>query len=274
MNMTNIIDVGVLMLTARCDMHCAFCIADNGFVDIDPDDSETILEALAHQGIKELVLGGGEPFCWRGDLLSLARSAKKYNFNVQVGTNATHFKASMARCSDVDRWVLPLESPDAKIHDALRPGFGSNFDHVTGAMQACLEAGREITVSTVVSKESLDQLPALTDYLETWIKKGGKLHAWHLYRFQPEGRGGQDNASRFEIPVETYRRQCHALREKHPDLNILLRPDLYRSHQVAFYWREGRRLMRRDREGLTTVLCHLPSPTIAKAFHSEHPVPS
>lgn len=248
------IDVGVLMLTAHCGMGCEFCGADAYMKDLPPKKVQAALARLYGQGIRSLVLGGGEPFLWSGDLWALARSAKSSGFEVQVGTNGRALPGDFARREEVDRWVLPLESADSSVHDQLRPSEESHFAVIESALQACLQAGREVTISTVVSTVTAKGLEKIARKLEAWIAQGGRLHAWHLYRFQPEGRKGEANADRFFITEEEYLAAAEKVRSRHGRLNILLRPDLYHSHQVAFFHVQDHRLLRRDRHGLSTAL--------------------
>ncbi len=44
----------------------------------------------------------------------------------------------------------------------------------------------------------MDGLLRVGEFLRYFQENGGRLHAWHLYRFMPVGRGGSLNSERFE----------------------------------------------------------------------------
>lgn len=228
--------VAVVMLTPACDMACAYCGAEASFRALGEGEAAELMRSLAGAGFRSVVLGGGEPFCWQGDLRRLAGSAKAEGLEVQVGSNLRRLPADAPSWDEVDRWVLPLESADAAAHDALRPGSPSHHGVVLSALEAFRRAGREVTVSSVARPGAASDLIGLGRLLLAWRARGLRLHAWHLYRFQAMGRAGARNAARFAQDDAQWRALAGALRAAFPDLPLLLRPDLLHSKQVAFFW--------------------------------------
>jgi MoaA/NifB/PqqE/SkfB family radical SAM enzyme len=228
--------VAVVMLTPACDMACPYCGAEAGFRALGERDAAALMEALAAQGFRSVVLGGGEPFCWAGDLRRLAATAQAQGLRVQVGSNLRRLPADAPRWSEVDRWVLPLEAAEPEAHDALRPGSPSHFAVVRAALESFRRAGREVTVSSVARPGAEGDLHGLGDFLRIQRGSGLRLHAWHLYRFQAMGRGGAPHAARFQQDDTAWRALSQGLRSRFPDLPLLLRPDLLHSRDVAFFW--------------------------------------
>jgi hypothetical protein len=137
---------------------------------------------------------------------------------------------------EVDRWVIPFESASSAAHDALRPGNESHQAIVLRALQAFSAAGASVTISSVARHNGETDLRSVGDLLHAWTAWGLNLHAWHIYRFQAEGRNGSKHAAEFSLADEDWKNMVEGVRKRHPELPMLLRPDLYHSKQVAFFW--------------------------------------
>ncbi len=134
----------------------------------------------------------------------------------------------------IDRYVLPLESMDPGVHDRLRPYARSHHAIILDRLEKLRAAGKSVTVSTVGTRESVGELPALGRHLESWRAGGGDLHAWHLYRFLPIGRGGEANAARLDVEEADYHHACDAVKATDPGFRVFKRPDMYQSSSVEF----------------------------------------
>lgn len=229
-------DIAVVMLTPACDMACPYCGAEAEFRPLGVAEAAAFLPLLRAQGFRSVVLGGGEPFCWSGDLRALAAQAQACGLGVQVGSNLRRLPAAAPQWPEVDRWVLPLESCEAAVHDALRPGVPSHHGVVMAALDAFQAASAAVTVSSVARLGAEAELHALAAWLERRAAGGLKLHAWHLYRFQAMGRGGSRTAARFAQNDAQWASLSQGLKSAYPGLPILLRPDVLHSKQVAFFW--------------------------------------
>jgi MoaA/NifB/PqqE/SkfB family radical SAM enzyme len=234
--------IAVVMLHGRCNMVCDFCAAECGLEPFSLKEAVALLRRLRGRGYTGVVLGGGEPFSWP-QLLDLAAEAKALGLGVQVGTNAVDLPPDFAALPAIDRYVLPLESARAETHDRVRHLRGqSHHALMVARLNALREAGREVTVSTVVTAENLLELPELGQWLENYARRGGRLHAWHLYRFIPVGRGGALTMQRFEVSEAAYLEAAEAERSCHPAMTIYRRPDMYHSREVEFFWKEDARI--------------------------------
>ena len=203
------------------------------------EQAEALLQRLARQRFANLVLGGGEPFLWRPGVLRLAAEAKNMGFFVQVGTNGIALPAGFENEPAVDRYVLPLESVDPARHDALRPLPGrSHHAIILGRIEALRAAGRAFTISTLVTAENRGALPEIGKFLAQLVAAGANLHAWHLYKFIPEGRGGRLNAERFAVSDEEYHSAADEVRNQFQGLTVYKRPDMFHSREVDFFWYE------------------------------------
>ena len=69
-------------------MSCNFCITEDHFDAMSYAQASHLLDVLKQEGFQSVVLGGGEPFMWPGNVITLAEEAKGKGFIVQIGTNA------------------------------------------------------------------------------------------------------------------------------------------------------------------------------------------
>lgn len=231
--------IAVVMLHDGCDMFCRFCVTAGRWC-LEWAETERLLVRLHRERVSHVVFGGGEPFAWPHGVREIARVARAMGFHVQVGTNGVSLPEGFARFQEVDRYVLPLEAADAATHDRLRRHAPSHHALVLDRLARLREAGKSVTVSTVVTSETAAGLGRLAAFLEAYAAGGGALHAWHLYRFLPVGRGGARAADRLAISEEAYRQACDALRGHAWPFRIFRRPDMYRSRTVTFYPRSPR----------------------------------
>lgn len=229
-----ILETAVVMLTPACGMSCGFCVTEP-FRAMDFGQALSLLEGLRGQGVRRLVLGGGEPFSWKHGTVSLAARAKAMGFHVQVGTNGIDLPEGFERLESIDRYVLPLESMDAAVHDALRVFSRSHHAIILDRLERLRADGKSVTVSTVVTRQNIGGLGGLGRFLEGYRLRGGLLHAWHLYRFLPVGRGGRLHAERLDIDEADYHQACDAVKRAGLGFPVYKRTDMYRSSTVGFF---------------------------------------
>jgi MoaA/NifB/PqqE/SkfB family radical SAM enzyme len=204
------------------------------------DDALAAQDSIRARGIRNLVLGGGEPFAWRHNVVALAARAKDAGFLVQVGTNGVAMPPDFDHTPSIDRYVLPLESIDENVHNAMRLHEDGHHGLVLDRLLRLKRAGKPVTVSTLVTAQNATGLPDIAHFLEEHRDGDGLVHAWHLYKFIPEGRGGAANAERFAISDEEYRRACREVKQLDLEFPIYRRPDMYHSRSVDFFWyRDG-----------------------------------
>jgi MoaA/NifB/PqqE/SkfB family radical SAM enzyme len=207
------------------------------------------LETLCARGFDQVVVGGGEPCEWPGDWRYAVREAKARGFHVQLGTNGVLLPEGFARTPGVDRFVLPLDAAHPELHNGLRlggpAGRGACADHfslILRRLETLRRAAREVTVSTVVNAANLAETAAIGKWLSQYAAKGGQVHAWHLYRFIPTGRGGAQHAAALDISDEAYEAAVLTARRAAGNLRVFKRPDMRHSLTVDFFWQEGAHL--------------------------------
>lgn len=237
--------IAVVMLHGDCNMHCKFCITENRIQSMSRQDYICLLARLHRDRFDNVVIGGGEPFCWPEGVAYAAEAAKQQGFCVQVGTNGILMSDKDEYSGTVDRYVLPLDAADSFGHDRLRtlsPKGGSHHQIILKRLGQLREWERSVTVSTVVSRANLEDITAIGDLLADYVAGGGRLHAWHLYCFVPRGRGGSHAAKILDISRDEFNAAAYKAQSQHYPYVIYKRPDMRHSKTVDFFWREKGRI--------------------------------
>ncbi|MFO0983779.1 MAG: radical SAM protein [Planctomycetota bacterium] len=182
--------IAVVFLQPDCNMSCTFCVTEDTIDTMAFAQAVALLGELAARGIAHVVLGGGEPFTWPGDVVHLAEVAHARGFHVQVGTNGVALPAGFEHLAAIDRFVVPLESMHAATHDAMRRFQARHHALILERLRALKAAAKSITVSTVVTARNVNDVVLVGEFLRDQHAGSHTCDAWHLYRFLPLGRGG------------------------------------------------------------------------------------
>jgi MoaA/NifB/PqqE/SkfB family radical SAM enzyme len=232
----SVLSHAVIMLHPGCNMACSFCITNNSFDVMSLDKASQLLTYLKGVGMVDVILGGGEPFAWTYDLLSLANQAKEMGFMVQVGTNGIALPKNFENQECIDRYILPLESMDENTHNTMRFYKSRHHSLILHRLAQLKNSQKEVTLSTVVTRHNVNDLDQTAEYLREYQASGGQIHAWHLYQFIPEGRGGKLNATSLSISPANYFEACQRIKQKELGFTVYRRNNMYQSQTVGFFW--------------------------------------
>ncbi len=233
------LEVAVVFLQPGCGMRCQFCITEDGFDAMSFATAAELLRVLAARGVGCVTFGGGEPFAWPGDLIGLARHGQGLGLRVQVGTACVGLPEGFAALDCFDRFVLPIESLDAGVHNELRPYRGRHLELVLSVLSELGRARRSVTLSTVITAKNRHGLLDLAEFLRGYHSEFGTVHAWHLYQFLPLGRGGARYADSLLIPEADYRHCCELVLASDLPFRVFRRRDMYQSRSVGFFWSQA-----------------------------------
>jgi len=240
--------IAAIFLQPQCDMRCSFCAADENYDRMTRAQAEQLIDKLADEKYESIVLGGGEPMIWPHDTLSLAEYVQSRGMVAQINTNGQRLPDGFAQDTRTNRWILPIESHDSQTHNAMRHTPPLHHQLVQAHLNTLQKnAKTKVTLSTVVCAGNIDHLPQLTAEILKRIKVGLPLHAWHLYRFIPQGRGGKSSAARHAVSTEAYIQHAREAKAKLAAAGHIayLRPDMSQSTTVSFHWLQGGRWARR-----------------------------
>ena len=188
------------MVTERCELRCAHCLARSSRLAPEPslDEAMAVIDQVADLGVGELLLTGGEPLA-REDLPELLahlhRRAVPYSLNVARAPSREQREA--LRRHPPMFAAVSLDGP-RRLHDELR-GHAGAFDEALEAIDLFRRLGVEVAAGTTVTRWNLDQLP---ETLAVVAHSGAR--SWGLHLLLPEGRA-LDRPELFLRPRELHR---------------------------------------------------------------------
>ncbi len=227
--------VAVIMLQPDCNMICPHCITEENFEIMSFDFCINLLDQFKKQEVQSIVFGGGEPTLWPHGLFSITEQAKKRGFHVQVGTNALELPQGFEFERSVDRWVLPLESMRAELHNQMRPCSTNHFEIIMDVLKRLQEAGRSVTISTLLTQINQNELDAISEFLIRYNQIKQNIHAWHIYQFLPLGRGGKKNKDQLILTETEFNQKFNSIKKKPYCFSVYRRLNMYQSKQVQFH---------------------------------------
>jgi radical SAM protein len=179
-------------LTRACDLACRHCraaaIAGRDPRELDTAEAEALLERIrsfSERGV-HLVLTGGDPLK-RPDLYSLIDYAARLGLTVSVAPSSTPLltREVFQRFKDtgVESLSLSLDGSTPERHESIR-GIPGCFARTLDSAWDALGAGLRLQVNTLVTAETLPDLPAIYDLLRSL-----PLMRWKLFTLIAVGRG-------------------------------------------------------------------------------------
>ncbi len=177
-------------ITRACDLACVHCRA-TAAPHADPAELDTrrglkLLDQLASSGPLHVILTGGDPLK-RADLFELIAHARELGLHVSVSPSATPLltEAALDHLKDagVEAISLSIDGSTSAKHDALR-GVPGCFDRTMVAAKHAAQIGLPFQVNTLVSRETLDDLPAI----DALVRSLG-ANRWSLFFLVTVGRG-------------------------------------------------------------------------------------
>jgi len=230
--------IASVFLLPDCNLSCSFCASELGFETATFAQVAELLHDLRGTSIRSVVFGGGEPTLWPHGLERICRLAARLGFLVQVCTNGVALPEGFERMEGVKRFILPIEAADAETHDDLRVSRRQHLQVVLERVRALTAAGREMTFSTVVTSRNLDRLAEIGRLLGSLRTGGARIHAWHVYRFVPLGRGGAGDPAGLSVDTTAFLRACEGAKRLPLEFPVYRRDDLFASTSVEFFWFE------------------------------------
>ena len=163
-------------ITSSCNRNCPFCYRPDT-ANLRIQQAEKILDLLHAMNTKYLGITGGEPLT-RNYITRLLEYAKGKGFKICLATNADFFKKhreEIFRC--VDAIGLPLESPEARIHDSLR---GNNsLRNIKLALRDILEnSDLPVYFTTVLTSKNRNDMEKIERVLSRFKER---VIYWKIY---------------------------------------------------------------------------------------------
>lgn len=152
-----------------CNLACAHCLVNSG-----PGETpglpagalRRIVDEALDCGVERFYMTGGEPFL-RPDIFDLARLIAQKGRDLIVLTNATLFRGPAGEglktlSRERVKFQVSLDGARPETNDPIR-GAGT-FHKALDGMRILAGLGFEVSLTTVVTKKNLSELPGLTEH--------------------------------------------------------------------------------------------------------------
>jgi MoaA/NifB/PqqE/SkfB family radical SAM enzyme/SAM-dependent methyltransferase len=176
-----------------CNLACTHCLVSSGPGEtpgLAPEALLAVVREAIGLGVERFYLTGGEPFL-RPDLEGLLRAITEAGREAIVLTNATLFRgprgsflATLSR--ERVKFQVSVDGARPETNDPIR-GAGTFVKALDGA-KLLADLGFDVSLTTVVTRENLSELPELTRYAAT---TGAKSQ--HLMWSHRRGRAAQSD---------------------------------------------------------------------------------
>jgi radical SAM protein len=179
-------------MTQACALACRHCRAEAVATahpnQLTHEESKSLLRQIASfdKPLPHLILTGGDPL-QRTDIFDLIDYARELGITLSITPSATEnltFDAlAKLKVHGVESFGLSLDGSNAERHEAIR-GVAGCYDATLRAARDAARLGVPIQVNTLVSQETVDDLPAVFELLKTL-----KVMRWSLFFLIEVGRG-------------------------------------------------------------------------------------
>jgi len=217
--------------TYQCNLHCLHCLTDSGKKtpqELTTEEACRLIDILADAKIFSLSLSGGEPLL-RPDIIHLLEYLEKTRIRVGIATNGVNIRKEVFKTLE-DLSIFNVQvSIDGMLeyHDAFR-GYHGAFNAACLTIQRLLDCSISVSVSTTVTKENINQLESLIDFVE----KTGCTN-FKALPFLPAGRG-HIYADRFQLNQKEHLLLCKILSEKKRELKDRMDISVETCHSFLF----------------------------------------
>lgn len=179
-------------MTQACALACRHCraeaIATPHPNEMTHEESRSLLRQILAFGrpLPHLILTGGDPM-QRPDVFALIDEARALGLSVSITPSATPnlTRTAIERLQQhgIESLGLSLDGSDAARHELVR-GVAGCYDWTMRALRDAGELGLPVQVNTLVSAETVDDLPAIYALLQTM-----PVMRWSLFFLIGVGRG-------------------------------------------------------------------------------------
>lgn len=179
--------------TQACALACVHCRAEaqsqRSPFELNTAEAQSLLRQIADFGgdpLPQLVITGGDPL-QRPDLFELIAYARGLGLLVSItpaGTSAlTPEVIGRLRSAGISSIALSLDGSTPALHDAFR-GVAGSFAWTRAGAQAVVANEIPLQINTLVSAQTLDDIPHIYAEVRTW-----GITRWALFFLIATGRG-------------------------------------------------------------------------------------
>ena len=192
-------------MTNACGLACRHCrasaMAERSPLELTFEEGKRLLDDITGFGrpYPHIVFTGGDPLL-RPDLEALVRAATERGIGCSLAPAATGLLTMEAldrlKAAGVQNISLSIDGSTAEIHDGFR-GVAGTFVTTIDSARIARAAGLPIQVNTLITDETLADLPAIYELMKTL-----DIMRWSLFYLISVGRG---SALREVTPAQSER---------------------------------------------------------------------
>jgi organic radical activating enzyme len=149
---------GIIRLGFRCNQDCAFCWQSRAWPEPDPATCQGWIDAMAGEGVSNLLLSGGEPTIYGALPELVSHAAGHHGMEVGLETNAIRLRKPAYLADLMDRGLskalISFHSADPATSDAMTRAPGTWAGTVAG-IEAALDAGLLVALNCVIDQDNL-----------------------------------------------------------------------------------------------------------------------
>ncbi len=187
-------------ITAKCNQNCKYCHRFLNVNDLDYEKNERILKNLIQEGITDITWTGGEALLYP-NVVPLMKLAKENGITNKLITNGLLLAQSNHKeeiCDNLDYLVLSIDSIDSQTNLELGRGI-NHYKDIKEVLDYVKDKELKLNINTVVSKENINQLDDLGDFLNNY-----KINTWKFFKFMPIRETSKKNRNLFEITDDEF----------------------------------------------------------------------
>lgn len=210
-------------ITKRCNLYCQHCYREAG-PEIDTSEELTteegyqLIDELAEQGFRLLILSGGEPLL-RDDLDKLIAYATDKGLYPVLGTNAIDLTAKRVETlkkAGLKGMGISLDSVSPEIHDKFR-GQEGVWKNTIESIKLVREYEIPVQINTTISEQNFFELEGIIELAE---ELGAR--AVHPFFLVPTGRGKEIEED--SLRGKKYQEMIESILDKAEEVEIELKP--------------------------------------------------
>lgn len=187
-------------ITAKCNQNCKYCHRFLNVNDLDYEKNERILKNLIEEGITDITWTGGEALLYP-NVVPLMKLAKENGVKNKLITNGLLLAQSNHKeeiCDNLDYLVLSIDSIDDQTNLELGRGI-NHYKNIKEVLDYVKDKDLKLNINTVVSKENINQLDDLGNFLNNY-----KINTWKFFKFMPLRETAEKNREMFEITDDEF----------------------------------------------------------------------